>query len=151
MARRISKKLLHQVNRGGDVWMVSLTQWTRVWTSSGSWWWTRKPRVLQSTGSQRVGHDWVTELNVYNGCTREQRLHTQCACPSLPHGICNAPRAQNSGGPTKCGDSARPREVYFVYTRVSRGTDFPWRLRILFQPEPTCSKCRKKQMYPKKL
>ena len=29
--------------------------------SSGSWWWTEKPGVLQSMGSQRVGHDWVTE------------------------------------------------------------------------------------------
>ena len=33
------------------------------WASSGSWWWTGKPGVLQSMGSQRVGHDWATELN----------------------------------------------------------------------------------------
>ena len=32
-------------------------------TNSGSWWWTRKPGVLQSMGSQRVRHDWKTELN----------------------------------------------------------------------------------------
>ena len=50
-------------DRGWDGWMASLTQWTGVWASSGSWWWTGRPRVLQSTGSQRVGHDWVTELN----------------------------------------------------------------------------------------
>ena len=37
--------------------------WTWVWASSRSWWWTGKPGVLQSMGSQRVGHDWVTELN----------------------------------------------------------------------------------------
>ena len=35
---------------------------TWVWASSGSWWWTGKPGVLQSMGSQRVGHDWATEL-----------------------------------------------------------------------------------------
>ena len=35
----------------------------RVWASSGSWWWTAKPGVLQSMGLQRVRHDWVTELN----------------------------------------------------------------------------------------
>ena len=29
-----------------------------------SWWWTGRPGVLQSTWSQRVGHDWVTELNI---------------------------------------------------------------------------------------
>ena len=41
--------------------MASPTQWTWVWVSSGSWWWTEK--LLQSMGSQRVGHDWATELN----------------------------------------------------------------------------------------
>ena len=35
----------------------------QVWASSGSWWWTGKPDVLQSMGSQRVRHDWVIELN----------------------------------------------------------------------------------------
>ena len=35
----------------------------RVWGSSGSWWWTRKPGMLQSMGSEGAGHDWVTELN----------------------------------------------------------------------------------------
>ena len=43
--------------------MVSLTQWTLVWVDSGSWWWTGRPSVLQFMGSQRVGHDWGTELN----------------------------------------------------------------------------------------
>ena len=40
-----------------------ITQWTWVWMSSGTWWWTGKADMLQSTGSQRVGHDWATELN----------------------------------------------------------------------------------------
>ena len=40
-----------------------LTQWTWVWVNSGSWWWTGRPGVLRFTGSQRVRHDWVTELN----------------------------------------------------------------------------------------
>ena len=50
-------------DRGWDGWMASPTQWTRVWVNSGSWWWIGKPGVLQSMGLQRVGHDWVTELN----------------------------------------------------------------------------------------
>ena len=50
-------------NRGWDSWIASSTQWTWVWINSGSWWWTRRPGVLQSMGSQRVGHDWATELN----------------------------------------------------------------------------------------
>ena len=50
-------------DRRWDGWMASLTQWTWVWASFGSWWWTGKPGMLQSKGSQRVGHDWATELN----------------------------------------------------------------------------------------
>ena len=46
--------------RGWDGWLASLTQWTWVWVNSGSWWWTGRPGV--SMGSQRVGHNWVTEL-----------------------------------------------------------------------------------------
>ena len=49
-------------NRGWDGWMASLTQWTWVWVNSGSWWWTGRPDMLQFMGSQRVGHDWATEL-----------------------------------------------------------------------------------------
>ena len=49
-------------DRGWDGWMASPTQWTWVWASSRSWWWTGKPGMLQSMGSQRVGHDWATEL-----------------------------------------------------------------------------------------
>jgi len=43
--------------------MTSPTQWTWVWVNSGSWWWTGKPGMVQSVGSQRGGHHWVTELN----------------------------------------------------------------------------------------
>ena len=49
-------------NRGWDGWMASPTRWTWVWVNSGSWWWTGRPGVLQFMGSQRVGHDWATEL-----------------------------------------------------------------------------------------
>ena len=56
-------------DRGWDGGMASPTQWTWVWVSSGIWWWTRKPGVLQSMGSWRVGHDWETwtELNKVPG------------------------------------------------------------------------------------
>ena len=50
-------------DRGWDGWMASPTQWTWVWLNSGSWRWTGRPGVLWSMGSQKVGHDWVTELN----------------------------------------------------------------------------------------
>ena len=50
-------------DRGWDGWMASPTRWTWVWVNSRSWWWTGRPGVLQFTRSQRVGHDWATELN----------------------------------------------------------------------------------------
>ena len=50
-------------DRRWDGWMASPTQWTWVWVNSGRWWWTGRPGVLRFTGSQRVGHDWATELN----------------------------------------------------------------------------------------
>ena len=50
-------------DRGWDGWMASLTRWTWVWVNSGSWWWIGRPGVLQFMGSQRVGHDGVTEMN----------------------------------------------------------------------------------------
>ena len=43
--------------------MASLTWWTWVWVDSGSWWWTGRPGMLQSMGSQSVRHYWATELN----------------------------------------------------------------------------------------
>ena len=55
-----------KAGRDGDDrirWLDGIpTQWKWVWVNSGSWWWTGKPGVLQSMGSQRVGHDCVTEL-----------------------------------------------------------------------------------------
>ena len=50
--------------RGWDNWMASPTQWTCVWVSSGSWWWTGRTGVLhRESGSQRIRHNWETELN----------------------------------------------------------------------------------------
>ena len=53
-------------DRGWDGWMASLTQWRWVWVNSRSWWWTGRPGVLRFMGSQRVGHDWATELKWLN-------------------------------------------------------------------------------------
>ena len=50
-------------DRRWDDWMASPIQWAWVWASSGSWWWTGRPGVLQSMGLQRVWHDWAAELS----------------------------------------------------------------------------------------
>ena len=66
-------------DRGWDGWMASLTLWTWVWVGSRSWWWTGKPGMLQSMGSQRVGHDWATELNWISSLAMQTHK-----CPYLP-------------------------------------------------------------------
>ena len=56
-------------------WLVaSLTRWTWVWVNSGSWWWTGRPGVLRFMGSQRVRHDWATELN-WTQCDKDPTCH----------------------------------------------------------------------------
>ena len=50
-------------DRGWNGCMASSTRWTWVWVNPRSWWWTGRPGVLQFMGSQRVRHDWATELN----------------------------------------------------------------------------------------
>ena len=54
-----------------DGWMASQMWWTWVWTHSGSWWWTGRPGVLQSLGSQSVEHNWMTEL-IWTKCWVEE-------------------------------------------------------------------------------
>ena len=58
-------------DRRWDGWMVSPTGWTWVWVSSGSWWWTGKPGMLQSMGLQRVAQDWAIALNYVTGIKNE--------------------------------------------------------------------------------
>ena len=63
-------------------WMAPPTRWTWVWVNSRSWWWTGRPGVLQPMGSQRVGHDWATELNWYTSWYTYQSI-----CPTMERGL----------------------------------------------------------------
>ena len=69
-------------NRGWDSWMASPTQWTWVWANSRSWWWTGRPGMLQSMGSQRVRHDWTTEETISLGIftLKYQIIYSQYQC-----------------------------------------------------------------------
>ena len=62
-------------DRGWVGCLASLIRWTWVWASSGSWWLTGKPGMLRSTESQRVRHNWATELEwkVYLSSTNEEK------------------------------------------------------------------------------
>ena len=59
-------------------WHHRLNGW--VWVNSGSWRWTGKPGLLQSMGSQRVGHDWATELKWTEGLVASKWLTQQPSC-----------------------------------------------------------------------
>ena len=85
--------------RGWDGWMASPTQWTLVWVNSGSWRWTGKPGVLQSMVSQRLRHDWATELNWTDWKKSESENHSVMSDSLWPHGLqspWNSP-GQNTG------------------------------------------------------
>ena len=77
-------------DRGWDGWITLLTQWTWFWASSGSWWWTGKPGVLQSTGSQRVRHDWAIELS----CTEHGLVGPSILLCHPPYGLFSPYRAR---------------------------------------------------------
>ena len=61
-------------------WVASLTQRTWVWVNPGSWWWTGRPGVLQCMQSQRVGHNWVNELNL----EKEMATHSSTLAWKIP-------------------------------------------------------------------
>ena len=65
-------------NRGWDGWMASLTRWTWVWVSSGSWWWTGKPGVLQSMGPQSWTwlSDWTEVIEENNSKKKKKKTAT---------------------------------------------------------------------------
>ena len=60
-------------------WLMASLTWVGV--TSRSWWWTGKPGVLQSMGSQIVGHDWATELNWSNS---PKNFFFKSPLPQLP-------------------------------------------------------------------
>ena len=68
-------------NRGWDGWMASLTRWTWVWVNSGRRWSTGRPGVLRFMGSQRVRHDWGTDLI---WCPSSQWCHPTISASVVP-------------------------------------------------------------------
>ena len=65
-------------DKGWDGWITSPTWWTWVWANSRSWWWTRKPGMLQSMRSQRIGHYWVTEQKYWKDFMVSNRISEFC-------------------------------------------------------------------------
>ena len=130
--------------------MASPTRWTWVWASPGSWWWTGKLGVLQSMGSQRVRHDWATELNwtyfYYYCCSDAQLCLTLCDpvnC-SLPgssvHGILQARILEWVAVPSSRG-SSWPRDQTHISCTAGRffTAEPPKKLKGKFTLTSNCS------------
>ena len=106
---------------GWDGWMASRTRWTWVWVTSGRWWWTGRPGVLRFMGSQRVGHDWATELNSSGnrlGCEQIKVLATQL-CLTL----CNAMDCSSTG--SSVHGILQARILKWVDILFSSGSSWP--------------------------
>ena len=71
-----------------------------VWVNSRSWWWTGKPGMLQSMGSQRVGHEWATELN-WRGSLAQKKKKMQQDNPRFSM-LCPWLAPLFPSGPSQC-------------------------------------------------
>ena len=108
-------------DRGWDGWMASLTQWTWVWVNSGSWRWTGRPGVLQSTEWQRVGHNWSdwTMLN-YQTRRRSWPAEHEARAVSLVSlwSLCSPRRVLSPHDHTHVGDKAGAHERWGTRNNV---------------------------------
>ena len=111
-------------DRGCNGWMASLTQWAWVWVNSRSWWWTGRPGVLWFTGSQRVGHDWTTELN-----WTERHFQWSLSLPSILFLSRNRARILAQCPPTWRRWPWYPNKLQWVYKGklwANTGSDSTW-------------------------
>ena len=126
-------------DRGWDGWMTSPTQWTWVWVSSGSWWWTGRPGVLRFMGLQRIGYNWATELNWTDGnldlkfllCLEQLNHIKYCQSSNgLPWWLSSKESACNEGDPASVpglgrspgGRHGNPLQYSCLENLMDRGT-----------------------------
>ena len=97
-------------------WMASPTQWTWVWVNSGSWWWTGRPGMLQSMGSQWTGHDWATELNFSEGIDSVflYILHTHTHTQNIPQCLFQNVFNKNDNTCYKSTQKARTKMILWI-------------------------------------
>ena len=148
-------------DRGWHGWMASPAQWTWAWVNSGRWWRTGKPAVLQSMGSQRVTHGWVTEQEEVSPKSGQTLRHfytgaiicpyyriactefylSQASSTGIQHFILGGHRAwccRYYRVMSRCLLSCGP--VFFLYRFISFNLLF-WdnnRLRVAHQSESNC-------------
>ena len=110
--------------------MASLTQWTWVWVNSGSWWWTGRAGLLQSMGSQRVGHSWATELN-WN-VSRHCQISLGVGCTVTPGWETAGPKTWEQDWPSVSTETEFPVTHPFPVVTHTH-THFPFCERLWFK------------------
>ena len=121
-------------DRGWYGWMASLTQWTWVWVNSTSWWWTGRPGVLWFMGSQRIGHDWVTELN----WTADKESFCYAGDPGSVPGLRRSP-GEGNGNPFQysCLENSIDRGAWWAILHKVTESDMTEQFRVGTQPHPS--------------
>ena len=125
--------------------MASPARWMWVWVNSGSWWWTGRPGMLRFMGLQRVGHNWVNELN-WTELNKEIVLNHWANVPvyrqlEIPRGL-NPLKAGSlaSGWWAGIGKSSSLASRWGQLSRCSFYSRIPWsfrlRLELCLKPSP---------------
>ena len=126
--------------------MASLTRWTWVWVNSESWWWTGRPGMLRFMGSQRVGHNWVTDLTDWTDSQINKYLlkTTRSVSKQSKHIEKGRSPGEGNGSPLQCSCLGNPRDggarwaaVYGVtqsWTRLKWLSSSSRYLIVLFSP-----------------
>ena len=133
-------------NRGCNGWMASPTQWTWVWASAGSWWWTRKPGVLQSRGSQSRTRlsNWTDRI-----CLRSRYLQSSKAIIQSMSGVSDSkvchlfkklchipsslPHLVSTTGPTEFSTRKLSLSCFQIYTSLRYAIHLWFRLSHTFK------------------
>ena len=110
-------------DRGWDGWIASPTWWTWVWTSSGSWWWTGKPGVLQSMGVTELGMtEWL------NWTERKSKILSNTFIPLNQEEECTETTTERPAWALLCQSPRLHYSVVFPDDRLtipSVGENFP--------------------------
>ena len=135
-------------NRGWDGWMALLTRWTWVWANSGRWWRTRKPRVLQSMGLQRIRLDlvkWSESCSVVSDSLPPHGLYSPWNSPNQNTGVGAFPFSRDLLNPGI--ESRSPALQADSLPAESQGKTLKWtttaNLSLLIT---RCIKCLEKQI-----
>ena len=112
-------------DRGWDGWMASLIQWTWVWISSGGWWWTGQPGILQSMGSVHEAWVKICELVTFMIGIKEPKFRPQEGSESgQPWGMLHSPicgSVCSSVYSMQCG----PIHIWIYMWPLHLGSNYP--------------------------